>query len=81
LAGKSLSDYLLAEIVEATERPTIEELRVRLASRNSVWASDCMAPFRPDREPTAATRELGFPSALWAPIFSVSAARSAMAIN
>ena len=26
-AGKSLSDYLLREIAEAAERPTVEELR------------------------------------------------------
>ena len=36
LAGKSLSDYLLAEIVEAADRPTIEELRERLASCQAV---------------------------------------------
>jgi plasmid stability protein len=33
LAGMSLSDYLLNEIREVAERPTIEELRSRLASR------------------------------------------------
>jgi len=30
LAGLSLSDYLLNEVRAAAERPTIEELRVRL---------------------------------------------------
>lgn len=33
LAGMSLSDYLLAEIRQTAERPTIDELRARLASR------------------------------------------------
>ena len=33
LAGMSLSDYLLNEIRELAERPTIEELRVRLQHR------------------------------------------------
>ena len=33
LAGMSLSDYLLSEIREAAERPTVEELRARLKSR------------------------------------------------
>jgi plasmid stability protein len=32
LAGMSLSDYLLSEIRNIAERPTIEELRARLAS-------------------------------------------------
>ena len=31
LAGMSLSDYLLAEIREVAERPTMEEMRERLA--------------------------------------------------
>ena len=39
LAGMSLSDYLLAEIRAAAERPTIEELRSRLASRSEVKTS------------------------------------------
>ena len=34
-AGMSLSDYLLGEIREAAERPTLEELRARLASRSA----------------------------------------------
>ncbi len=33
LAGMSLSDYLLREIRQVAERPTIEELRARLHSR------------------------------------------------
>lgn len=33
MAGMSLSDYLLAEIKEIAERPTLEELRERLHER------------------------------------------------
>lgn len=36
LEGKSLSDYLLDEVRRAAERPTISELRSRLASRTPV---------------------------------------------
>jgi plasmid stability protein len=39
LAGMSLSDYLLQQIREVTERPTIEELRARLARRSAVTLS------------------------------------------
>ncbi len=39
LEGKSLSDYLLAEIREIAERPTVEEMRARLASRTPVALS------------------------------------------
>lgn len=39
LAGMSLSDYLLSEIREAAERPTLEELRARLARRPPVTPS------------------------------------------
>ena len=35
-AGMSLSDYLLAEIREVADRPTISELRERLESRERV---------------------------------------------
>lgn len=35
-AGMSLSDYLLREIREVAERPTIAELRARLAERTPV---------------------------------------------
>ena len=48
LAGMSLSDYLLAEITEAAERPTVEELRARLAART---------PVSPSPEPALAMRE------------------------
>lgn len=33
LAGMSLSDYLLDEIRRVAERPTVEDLRARLAQR------------------------------------------------
>ena len=33
LAGMSLSDYLLGEIRQVAERPTLDELRARLALR------------------------------------------------
>ena len=36
LAGMSLSDYLLAEIREIAERPTLSELRERLERRERV---------------------------------------------
>jgi plasmid stability protein len=39
LAGLSLSDYLLRQIREIAERPTIEELRARLQSRSAVVPS------------------------------------------
>lgn len=39
LAGMSLSDYLLSEIREMAERPTLEELRERLESRSEVKPS------------------------------------------
>lgn len=35
-AGMSLSDYLLREIRHAAERPTVAELRTRLAERTAV---------------------------------------------
>jgi antitoxin FitA len=38
LAGMSLSDYLLAEIREVAERPTLAELRERLHHRAPVGA-------------------------------------------
>ena len=34
LAGMSLSDFLLNEIRQAAERPTVDELRARLQSRS-----------------------------------------------
>ncbi len=48
LAGKSLSDYLLDEIAEAAERPTVEELKARLTARSPVSVST---------EPADAVRE------------------------
>ena len=36
IAGMSLSDYLLAEIKEIAERPTLAELRKRLHKRKPV---------------------------------------------
>ena len=48
LAGKSLSAYLLDEIAEAVERPTVEELKVHLAARSPVSVST---------EPVDAVRE------------------------
>lgn len=39
LAGMSLSDYLLQQIREVAERPTIDELRARLARRSTVTLS------------------------------------------
>ncbi len=39
LAGMSLSDYLLNELREVAERPTMEELRARLQSRPRIKPS------------------------------------------
>jgi len=38
MAGMSLSDYLLAEVKEVAERPTLAELRERLHQRKPVAA-------------------------------------------
>jgi plasmid stability protein len=38
MAGMSLSDYLMAEIKEIAERPTLEEMRQRLRERKAVSA-------------------------------------------
>lgn len=38
-AGMSLSDYLLAEIRDIAERPTVAELRARLQRRSRVSVS------------------------------------------
>jgi len=43
LAGMSLSDYLLSEIRQVAERPTLDELRSRLARRASVTLSESPA--------------------------------------
>jgi plasmid stability protein len=45
--GKSLSDYLLAEIRRAAEAPTVEEIRARLAA---------LPPVRPRRSAAAMVR-------------------------
>jgi len=51
LAGMSLSDYLLAEIKEIAEKPTLEELRDRLHKRNRVSAQfDTSLLVREERE-------------------------------
>ena len=47
LEGMSLSEYLLRELRHALDRPTLEEMRKRLASRQ---------PVRPRLAPAAAVR-------------------------
>jgi plasmid stability protein len=42
LAGMSLSDYLLSEIRQVAERPTLDELRERLHGRSG--STPTMAP-------------------------------------
>jgi plasmid stability protein len=44
LAGMSLSEYLLSELREVAERPTLAELRARLDRRSGVTPS--VAPAR-----------------------------------
>ena len=39
MAGMSLSDYLLKEVSQVAERPTLEELRARLGRRSSARLS------------------------------------------
>ena len=51
LAGMSLSDYLLGEIRQVAERPTIEELRARLRSRTET------APTMPPADAVRAERD------------------------
>ena len=48
LAGMSLSDYLLAEIRQVAEQPTLEELRARL---------ERLSPVAPSIDPVQAIRE------------------------
>lgn len=48
LEGKSLSDYLIAELRRHAEYPTVEELRQRLRARTG---------FRPTVPPTQLIRE------------------------
>ena len=51
MAGMSLSDYLLAEIKEIAERPTLAELRERLHKRKPVSAQiDTARLIREERE-------------------------------
>jgi antitoxin FitA len=51
MAGMSLSDYLLAEIREIAERPTLAELRERLHQRKPVAAQlDTARLVRAERE-------------------------------
>ena len=47
LEGMSLSEYLLREVRRVVERPTLEEIKQRLAGR---------APIRPPTTPAAAVR-------------------------
>jgi plasmid stability protein len=51
LAGMTLSEYLLREIRQAAERPTVEELRARLQSRSAA------APSVPPARAVRAERE------------------------
>ena len=51
MSGMSLSDYLLAEIKEIAERPTLAELRDRLHKRKAVTISlDTARLVREERE-------------------------------
>ena len=50
MAGRSLSDYLLAEIKEIAERPTLAELRERLHRRKAVAEIDTARLVREERE-------------------------------
>jgi len=51
LAGMSLSDYLLAEIKELAEKPTLAEMRQRLHARKPVSAQiDTALLVREERE-------------------------------
>ncbi len=43
LAGMSLSDYLLGEIRQSAERPTLDELRARLDGRSRTSLSESPA--------------------------------------
>ena len=53
MAGMSLSDYLIGEIRQVAERPTLDEMRVRLASRAetapTTTASDAVRAERDSR--------------------------------
>ncbi len=43
MAGMSLSEYLLREVERVAERPTVPELRARLAGRSSVTPREAPA--------------------------------------
>lgn len=43
LAGMSLSDYLLSEIRQVAQRPTLDELRARLEHRSEMTPSETPA--------------------------------------
>src|SRR5260221_1999866 len=52
LAGMSLSDYLLSEIRQVAQRPTLDELRARLERRPGMTPSVAPAPAgRAERAP------------------------------
>ncbi len=51
LSGMSLSDYLLNEIRQVAERPTLDELRARLERRA------CMTPSIPPAQAVRAERD------------------------
>ncbi|HTZ97253.1 MAG TPA: hypothetical protein VMB18_12695 [Terriglobales bacterium] len=51
MSGRSLSDYLIAEIKEIAERPTLEEMRERLHRREPVKAKlDTVRILRQERQ-------------------------------
>jgi antitoxin FitA len=51
MLGRSLSDYLIAEIQEIAERPTLEEFRERLHRRKAVTVElDTARLVREERE-------------------------------
>jgi plasmid stability protein len=43
MSGMSLSDYLLKELRQVAERPTMEEMRARLATRSRAEPSESTA--------------------------------------
>jgi plasmid stability protein len=49
-AGQSLSDYLLAEIVQISRRPTLDDLLDRIREREPVRGLDSAAAVRAERE-------------------------------
>jgi len=51
MAGMSLSDYLISEIKEVAEKPTLSEFRERLSRREPVeLGADIARMIREDRE-------------------------------